>query len=287
MQRHRSDKVDSGVLIITGASSGVGKSAALKLAKLGYQLVLVGLEPEATAAVAAETKAPYHIADFTDLQQVKTLAKTLIERYPRIDTLVNNAGAIFGHRRLTENGFEVTLQVNYLAPYLLTRLLLPALIESRARVIQTASVSARLFANLDIDDLQLESNYSPNRAYGNSKLADILFTRELDRRYRESGVSTVSFHPGNLATGFGQNTTSWMKYMFQTPLGKLFLKPADEGGDALTWMVQGEPAVDWQPGEYYEDRVPALKQHPEASNRELAQRLWDDTDLLLRHWLTA
>lgn len=269
------------VVVITGASSGVGKSGALKLASKGFRVVVVGLETRETAAVAEAAGAPFHVVDFSELEQVLNLARTLEAEYPRIDVLVNNAGAIFGERRLSGDGFEITLQVNYLAPYLLTRLLLPRLIESRATVIQTASVSARLFGDLDMDDLQLEAGYTPNRAYGNSKLADILFTRELDRRYREQGIATACFHPGNLATGFGRETTSWMKYMFQTPLGKLFLKPADLGGDALVWMVEGEPGRTWEFGEYYEDNALARKQHPRATDMGLAKQLWDWTERAL------
>ncbi|HEY0240804.1 MAG TPA: SDR family NAD(P)-dependent oxidoreductase, partial [Friedmanniella sp.] len=181
-------------IVITGASDGIGAAAARKLSAEGHEVVLVGRSPDKTAAVANELGAPYLVADFSDLAEVRTLADRLATTYPRIDVLANNAGGIMGHRQLTVDGFELTFQVNHLAPFLLTNLLLPVLTTSRAKVIQTASIAARMFGHLDLDDLGLEQGYSPDRAYGNGKLENILFTRELDRRFADQGIAAAAFH---------------------------------------------------------------------------------------------
>src|ERR1700744_5674523 len=138
-------------IVITGASDGIGAAAARQLAARGERVVLAGRSPAKTAAVAAELNAPFHVADFADLAQVCELAGTLAAEYPRIDVLANNAGGIFGARALTPDGFEKTFQVNNLAPFLLTTLLLPTL---------TASSAAKNYGRIDLGDLQNEKKYS-------------------------------------------------------------------------------------------------------------------------------
>ncbi len=165
-------------IVITGASDGIGAAAARVLADQGEQIVLVGRSPAKTAAVAAETGGPYYVADFTDLAQVRDLAAKLTAAFPRIDVLANNAGGIMGDRTVTTDGFEKTFQVNHLAPFLLTHLLTPTLLASRAAVLQTSSIAAQRYGNIDIEDLQNEKSYSPNKAYGDSKLENILFTKD-------------------------------------------------------------------------------------------------------------
>ena len=139
-------------IVITGASDGIGAAAAGQLRALGHQVVVVGRSPEKTAAVAQALNAPSHLADFADLGQVRALAAELLASYPRIDVLANNAGGLFG-QETTKDGFDKTFQVNHLAPFLLTHLLMDRLIESDARVIQTSSAAHRLFGHIDLDDL--------------------------------------------------------------------------------------------------------------------------------------
>src|SRR5262249_48265501 len=142
---------------------------------------------------------------------VKRLA-TELKRYDRIDVLANNAGGIMGERQMTEDGFEKTFQVNHLAPFLLTNLLMERLIDSKAKVIQTASTAANMFGkNFDVTDLNNERGYAPHTAYGYGKLANILFTRELDRRYRANGISAVAFHPGVVRSSFASDTTHFIR----------------------------------------------------------------------------
>lgn len=262
-------------IVITGASDGIGAAAARILTERGEQVVLVGRSPEKTAAIAREIGAPYHLADFADLAQVRDLAATLESAYPSIDVLANNAGGIMGKREVTVDGFEKIFQVNHLAPFLLTHLLMPRLTASTATVIQTASVAAKRYGHLDVDDLQQERNYAPETAYGTAKLANILFTRELHRRHHAEGINAVAFHPGVVASNFASDTTHFMRFIYQTPLVKrLFTVSPDKGADQLIWLAHAAPGAGWQPGEYYEKRniAPSSEQ---ARDPELARQLWD------------
>lgn len=267
-------------VLITGASDGIGAAAARQLATKGERVVLIGRSKAKTAAVATELGAPYHLVDLADLAQVRELAVTLAATYPRIDVLANNAGGIMNAREVTKDGFEKTFQVNHLAPFLLTYLLLPTLTASSAKVLQTASVAAKNFGRIDIDDLQNEKNYSPNKAYGDAKLANILFTRELHRRCHDRGISAAAFHPGNVATNFASDTSSWFRFVYRTPLRHLVLITPDKGGQALTWLAEGAPGTTWQSGDYYEKNRPAASA-PQADDAALARQLWDCSAALL------
>lgn len=237
-------------IVITGASDGIGAAAARQLHAAGETVVVVGRNPDKTRAVADSIGAPWHLADFSDLAEVRALADVLRERYPRIDVLANNAGGIFGDRAVTGDGFELTFQVNHLAGFLLTNLLRDRLIESRASVIQTSSVAARAFSRFDIDDLQAERRYSPSTAYGNAKLANILFTKELHERFHGRGLSSVAFHPGNVATNFASDTDSYFQRVYHGALRAFLISP-EQGGARLRHFIEGQPGRAWTSGEYY------------------------------------
>ena len=268
-------------IVITGASDGIGAAAARILSARGHQVVIVGRSPEKTEMVASALGAPFHVADFADLSQVRTLAADLAAAHERIDVLANNAGGIMGRRTLTVDGFEQTFQVNHLSGFLLTQLLMPTLIASRATVIQTASIAAKLYSDLHIDDLQNERGYSPQKAYGNGKLENILFTRELQRRHGDQGIAAVAFHPGVVGTNFASDTTHLMRLMYHTPVVKSFFTiPPDRGADQLVWLSETAPGSAWQPGAYYERRKVAASA-PAAADEELASALWDESARLL------
>ncbi len=261
-------------MLITGASDGIGAVAARRLAAAGHRVVLVGRSPRKTEALATELGAPFHVADFAELAQVRALADAVRADHPRIDVLANNAGGMSGRRVVTVDGYEQTFQVNHLAPFLLTSLLLPTLIGSSATVVQTASRVARYAGPLDLDNLQLEHGYSPAKAYGNSKLANILFTRELHRRYHDQGIAAVAFHPGAVATNFGAGVNGTMRLAYHSPLRRLVLSSADKGGARLAWLATGEPGKTWQPGGYYEKSRPATTNR-QADDADLARGLWE------------
>ncbi|TFD81172.1 SDR family NAD(P)-dependent oxidoreductase [Cryobacterium fucosi] len=267
-------------IIITGASDGIGAAAARKLSRDGAHVVIVGRSPAKTASVAAELGADHLVADFARLDEVRGLAAELRERYPRIDVLANNAGGIMGARQLTVDGHEKTFQVNHLAPFLLTTLLIDRLSESSATVVNTSSAANSVFGKFDLDDLEADRSYSPNRAYGNAKLANILFTRELHDRYHDQGISTASFHPGVVATGFAAGSTSVMRLIYRTPL-KRFLIPPEQGADTLTWLATATPGTDWISGEYYEKRI-VQKANPQAYDPAPAAGLWARSEAMTR-----
>lgn len=267
-------------IVITGASDGIGAAAARQLHAAGENVVIVGRDPDKTAKVAESIGADAHVADFADLADVRTLATTLLERYPRIDVLANNAGGIFGDRTVTRDGFELTFQVDHLAPFLLTHLLGERLVASRASVIQTSSAAAQRFSRFDIDDLQGERGYSASAAYGNAKLANVLFTKELQRRFGDRGISAVAFHPGVIASSFASSSTGAWRWMYTNPLLNRLLTGVDVGGGRLAWLALGRPGVDWVPGEYYAKNKIA-RTSPLADDPELARELWERSTRML------
>ncbi|RWZ51042.1 SDR family NAD(P)-dependent oxidoreductase [Labedella phragmitis] len=267
---------DRRTIVITGASDGIGAAAARRLSRDGHAVVIVGRSPEKTNTVADEIGADRFVCDFSDLAQVRELASALADGYPRIDVLANNAGGVFGDRTRTVDGFEKTFQVNHLAPFLLTNLLIDTLLASRATVVATSSAAARVFSKLDIDDLDTKRGFSANRAYGNAKLENILFTRELERRYGGQGLAAVAFHPGTIATGFAAETTSLMRLIYRTPLRHLLLQGPETGAEQLVWLSTSTPRTDWEPGEYYEKRS-ITKTSMQAYDGMLAERLWEES----------
>ncbi|MHC1787208.1 MAG: SDR family NAD(P)-dependent oxidoreductase [Christensenellales bacterium] len=268
---------ESKVIIITGASDGIGRQAARDLAAAGHRVVIVGRSPRKTAALAEELGAPAYTADFADLSQVRELALRLRGDFPHIDVLCNNAGGLFPRDERTVDGHQKTFQVNHLAPFLLTYLLLDTLIRSRASVIMTSSVAHRLIAHYRPDDLDMARFPSLHAAYGNSKLENILFSRELDRRFHGEGLSSAAYHPGVVASSFALDAPSPMRLVYGTGLKRLLgLVSPREGADTLVWLAAGEPGRDWRSGGYYikrHERKPSRK----ARSGELARRLWDDS----------
>ncbi|UZE24783.1 SDR family NAD(P)-dependent oxidoreductase [Pseudomonas sp. B21-056] len=270
-------------IVITGASDGIGAASARQLKAAGYNMVLVGRSRTKTQALARELDVPFHIADYTSLADVARLASEL-RQYERIDVLANNAGGVMGGREVTVDGFEKTFQVNHLAPFMLTHLLMDKLIASQAKVIQTASEAANAFGqNFDIDDLNNERNYKPDTAYGHGKLANILFTRELDRRYRSAGISAVAFHPGVVRSNFASDTTHFMKFVYHTPLKYLITISPEKSAHRLVKLVQGKPGEDWRQGEVYNKDQPMTVAFKDDGN--IARKLWECSERFLDSWI--
>ncbi|KAD3633021.1 SDR family NAD(P)-dependent oxidoreductase [Arthrobacter yangruifuii] len=268
-------------IVITGASDGIGAAAARQLTENGHHVVVVGRSPEKTAAVAKDTGGQYFLADFADLGSVRTLASELLQRYPRIDVLANNAGAIFGNeRRQTGDGHEMTFQVNYLAPFLLTQLLTDRLIESKGTVINTSSLANRLFGNVDLDDLENENGYNPSKAYGNAKLEQILFTEEFDRRYRSHGATSTAFHPGVIGSSFSSAEGSAMRAVYQSPLLRRLLPTPEKGARTLVYLAEGTPGTDYPTGKYFV-RSKVARPNKQAGDAALALGLWNRSVALL------
>src|SRR5246127_166256 len=265
-------------IVITGASDGIGAAAARRLRGSGEHVVVVGRSESKAAAVAAELDAAYFVADFADLSQVRALADKLRSEYSRVDVLANNAGGMFTKVHKTADGHEITFQVNYLAPFLLTTQLMDLLLDSRATVVNTTSSSQKLLPRVAIDDFETTDRHRPSTAYAFTKLAIVLFTKELHRRYHASGLSTATFHPGFVDSNFGEASGSrilvFMKY--HVPMTAWFTVDADQGADQLVWLASSTPGVDWTPGEYY-SKGKIAKANRAAYDPDLARELWDRT----------
>lgn len=266
-------------IVITGGSSGIGASAAKVLSEKGARVVITG-RSEKTKAVAEETGSDYFLVDYSRLSDVKDFALKLLDKYPRIDVLVNNAGGIFPDRRLTPDGHEMIFQVNYLAAFLLTNLLRERLEESNAVVINSSS-AGHMFGRLDFDDLDMEKKFNPMRQYGNSKLMNILHAMEISRRFK--GVSAASFHPGGVATAFAREYKGIMKFVYESPFRHLYLISPQKGAETLLWLIEGTPGRDWTPGEYYNKKKPGRK-NPQV-NPSTAEKLWEVSERLIENKL--
>jgi NAD(P)-dependent dehydrogenase (short-subunit alcohol dehydrogenase family) len=263
------------VVVITGASAGIGAAASRALAQRGDRVVLAGRSPAKTRAVAGELGAECHVADFAQLGQVRELAAELARRHPRIDVLVNNAGIIAGARRtVTSDGHELTFQVNHLAPFLLTMLLRDPLGAAEASVITTSSrASTARDAAVDVDDLDMARDYGGLRAYKASKLANVLFTRELARRWEALGVSAAAVHPGLVRSGWGRSGPPAVRAVVTSPL-RLAMRSPDRGADTIVWLAASAAGRDWTSGGYFTDRKPA-RPNPLADDAHLAGALWE------------
>jgi NAD(P)-dependent dehydrogenase (short-subunit alcohol dehydrogenase family) len=263
------------VVIVTGGSDGIGAAAARALARRGDHVIVTGRSPAKTRALAAETGAEAHVVDFAQLSEVRELAAELRARYQAVDVLLNNAGLIAGRQRtVTADGHELTFQVNHLAPFLLTRLLKDRLTAASGRVITTSSsAGAASDARIVLDDLDMADGYDGLRAYKASKLANVLFTRELARRLGPLGVTAAAVHPGLVRTQWGHSGPGAVRLFTTSPLRR-FMRSPERGADTLVWLSTTEPGADWQSGGYYANRKPA-KASPAADDLALAAQLWD------------
>ncbi|PWD51555.1 short-chain dehydrogenase [Serinibacter arcticus] len=261
-------------VVITGASDGIGAAAARTRVAAGDRVLIVGRSPGKTAAVAAETGAEAFVADFARFEDVRRVASEIAARVESIDVLANNAGGVFGDREPTVDGHERTFQVNHLSPFLLTELLHEQLVAGGASVVNTSSVAAVRFGAIDTTDLENSRGFTATRAYGDSKLANILHVRGLHHRYGGRGISAVAFHPGMVGTSFAAGSKSWFRLVYRTPLRRLFLISAAQGGTTLDHFIAGRPGVDWQSGAYYDERTLVAQPHPQVRDDELVEELW-------------
>ena len=259
-------------IVITGASDGIGAAAAHTLHKNrpGDRLIIVGRNPDKTRSVASAIGAEYFTADFAALAEVRALADEL-NQLEHIHALANNAGGIFDGPVTTADGFELTWQINIVAPFLLTSLLQDKLRADDATVVQTASVAHLLMSYFRPEDPNTFRNFSSSRAYGNAKLGDMLLTRYLDLH----GLTAVSFHPGALATSFAQTSSGVISRVYSSVVAKALGAPS-VGGDNLAYYLAGTPGIHFESGEYYNEKRRPGRQRPIAKNLVVARRIFDD-----------
>lgn len=266
------------VCVVTGATSGIGRATVDDLAKRGATLALVARDRArgeetlaALRAVSGADGATLHLADLASQADIRRVAAELAATLPRIDVLINNAGVVNLQRTTTVDGIETVFAVNHLAYFLLTHLLLDRLRASGAARIVNVASDAHKFGPLDFDDLQNSKSYRSMRVYGQSKLCNILFTRELARRLAGSGVTVNAVHPGAVATRLGQNNGRWaqlaikaLSYFFRTP----------EQGAATTLHVATSPALAGVSGKYFANCREA-RPSKAAQDDAAAARLWE------------
>jgi NAD(P)-dependent dehydrogenase (short-subunit alcohol dehydrogenase family) len=266
-------------VLITGANTGIGKWTAIGLAALGASVVLHARSAEKGRAAQDEVRrrtgradVDLLLADFSSLAEVRRLAGEVLERYPRLDVLVNNAGLISGRRRESADGWELTFAVNHLAPFLLTNLLLDRIVASApARIVNVAS-RAHLRAGIDFDDLDLRRGYQSMDAYSRSKLANVLFTRELARRLEGTGVTANCLHPGVVRSDFGSSGDLGGVMGLGWAVMQPFLLSPEQGADTSIHLA-ASPAVANITGEYF-DRRRVARTSTRARDMDAAARLW-------------
>jgi NAD(P)-dependent dehydrogenase (short-subunit alcohol dehydrogenase family) len=267
-------------IVITGGTSGIGEVAALKLAGMGARIVLVARNKSRGEATLArlDTVAPglahrVHYADLSRLADMRQVATEIAANEPRIDVLINNAGALFNTRMVTPDGLEMTFATNHVAYFVMTALLRERLLGSGpARVVNTAS-NAHQGAKLDLDDLQSAKSYMGFGAYGRSKLCNILFTRELARRLQGTGLTANCLHPGFVATRFGDESGGILGPLVR--LAKAIAILPEKGAETIVYLASS-PQVAQTSGEYfYKSRVAQPTRM--ARDDVLARKLWDKT----------
>jgi NAD(P)-dependent dehydrogenase (short-subunit alcohol dehydrogenase family) len=267
------------VVVITGATSGIGRIAAEALAAQGARIVLVARDEARAESVVARLRevAPQvahraHIGDLLSLADTKRVGDRIAAEESRIDVLINNAGNIFARRALTADGMERTFALNHMAYFLLTHQLRDRLVASApARIVNTASAAHRGNV-LDFGDLQMEKRYRPLTAYGRSKLANILFTRELARHLAGTGVTTNCLHPGFVATRFGQSEGGVLAAMVS--LSMVFASKPERGAKTIVHLAASPDAAAVTGGYFVDCRevVPSRK----AQDDVAARRLWQE-----------
>jgi NAD(P)-dependent dehydrogenase (short-subunit alcohol dehydrogenase family) len=266
------------VVLITGGTGGIGKATAIGLARLGARVGITGRDLARAKQAAADIRAASgnpavdaFAADMTSQAEVRRLAVTVLDAYPRLDVVINNAGGFWAHRHETPDGLEHTFALNYLAPFLLTNLLLDRLKSSALARVVNVSSSVQASGHIDFDDLQGARHYSGQRAYDQSKLAVVMFTNELGRRLEGTGVTANSLHPGMVRTNFGaEDQARWFAVVGHVVLP--LLKTPEQGAQTSIYLASS-PELEGVTGQFFADCKPKTA-NKIAYDTDMAARLW-------------
>lgn len=273
------------IVVITGSTSGIGRAAAIELARKGAHLVMVVRNAEKAEKVKKEiadstgnSRIDIRIADLSLVKEVKRVATEIRSNYPKIDVLINNAGMIYPERIETKEGNEMTLALNHLAYFIMTRELLPGLKGAgKARIINVASEAQRA-GKIWFDDIQLKNGYSAMKAYCQSKLMNIMFTYELARQLNGTGITANALHPGVVDTGFARDYKGIMGWLVKA--SKPFMRSAEKGAETTVYLAS-HPDVEGKTGIYFSNKKP-IRSNSQSYNQEAQRRLWELTEELGR-----
>jgi len=278
-------------VVVTGATSGIGYVTALELAKAGKRVIALGRSAEKIAARDAEIRAAapgasleWVQADFASLRQVAEASRQIAAMADPIDVLVNNAGNQLDRRIMTGDGFEMTWQVNHLAPFLMTAILLPSVLRAeRPQVITTSSIGHTMIDDMIWDDLQVAQDFTPLRAYCQSKLANVLFTRELARRNANTALVASAVHPGLVISDFAAKGGQHMQdyYRGAEERGESFT--SEEGADTIIWLARDADAGRPSGGYFFQRQ--RLDPSAAAADPASAERLWNISEQQVRDYL--
>jgi retinol dehydrogenase-14 len=264
-------------VLITGGTGGIGKATAIGLAAKGARVAITGRDHGRAAAAAAEIRADgsppvdVFVADMSAQAEVRRLASEVLRTLPRLDVLVNNVGGFWNTRHVTVDGLERTFALNHLAPFLLTHLLVDRLVQSAPARVVTVSSDAQRLGRIDFADLQGERSWSGQRAYNQSKLANVLFTYELARRLRGTGVTATVLHPGVVRSGFGAEDPGRIQRVITPFMG--LLKSPEQGAQTSIHLASA-PEVEGVTGQFFAKSKPrrsSKRSYDEAD----ARRLWE------------
>jgi retinol dehydrogenase-14 len=271
--------------LVTGATQGIGRVAALELAKQGAHVAIVGRDAARTHETVEALRRESHnpnveglVGDLSLMVEVRRVAREYASRSPRLDVLLNNAGALFSPRQVTPEGYEMTFALNHLAYYALTRDLLPLLGGGAPSRVVNVSSTVQSMGRLDFDDLMSEKGYSPMLAYRRSKLANVMFTFELARRLQGRNVTATCLHPGLVRTNFAQGKMSPLFKIIGRLLRPFTMTP-EQGADTSVWLASS-PEVEGVTGKYFVARR-ERKVNRQALDAATCARLWDVSEQLV------
>lgn len=274
------------IAVVTGANSGIGKITSRALLDEGYRVVMICRNADKAEAAKKEItedtgndRADILLCDLSNMDQIRQTAAVIKSSYKRLDRLVNNAGFLpDGKRRETQDGIEVTFAVNHLAYFLMTKELLPMLEKTElSRIINVASEAHR-YGEFDPENIQLKKGYTASKAYGNSKLFNIMFTHKLDKELKDKDITTYSLHPGVVNTNFAADSNSLFAKVFN--LGRIFMMSPEKGAQTSIYLCT-EPGIEKHSGKYFSKSKPIKPSKRAATDDQKCKKLWEISEELV------